>query len=250
MNIELLRHATMIVSFKGINLLVDPMLGAQGLTPAIPNSPQPRLNPLVDLPRVPNMENINAILLTHIHGDHLDKEARRIIPKELPVFCQSGDEEKLCEYGFKNVKQINEQAVWQGITFIRTGGHHGTGEIGKKMGKVSGYVLQAAGEPSLYISGDTIWCSEVQTALTEHKPEVSVVFAGAAQFLEGDPITMTSEDVQAVCHTNPAMEVVAVHMEALNHCLLTRAELNSFAKEHGFKGQLYIPQDGEKLQFP
>jgi L-ascorbate metabolism protein UlaG (beta-lactamase superfamily) len=249
MKIQLIRHAAMRVNFNGYNILVDPMLSAKGTMPAVPNSPQPRCNPLVDLPSIPILENIDAVLLTHIHRDHLDDEAIRLLPKDLPVFCQLADELIISEYGFQDIQPIQEKKEWQGITFIRTGGHHGTGEIGEKMGKVSGYVLKAAGEPSLYISGDTIWCSEVQAALEEHKPEVSVVFTGAAQFLAGDPITMTAEDVQQVCLTNPSMKVVAVHMEAWNHCLLTRADLDSFAKANGFSEQLYIPQDGETIDF-
>ncbi len=54
------------------------------------------------------------------------------------------------------------------------------------MGAVSGFVLAAAGEPTLYIAGDTIWCEEVRTALEQHQPDVVVVNAGAAQLAEGD----------------------------------------------------------------
>jgi hypothetical protein len=48
---------------------------------------------------------------------------------------------------------------------VRTGGRHGTGEIGEKMGPVSGYVLRGPGEPVVYIAGDTVWCPEVAAAL-------------------------------------------------------------------------------------
>ncbi len=37
----------------------------------------------------------------------------------------------------------------------RTSGRHGSGQIGEQMGAVSGFVLAAAGEPTLYIAGDT-----------------------------------------------------------------------------------------------
>ncbi len=95
------------------------------------------------------------------------------------------------------------------------------------MGAVSGFVLAAAGEPTLYIAGDTIWCEEVRTALEQHQPDDVVVNAGAAQLAEGDPITMTAGEVIETARFAPDARVVAVHMEAINHCLLTRAELEA-----------------------
>ena len=68
---------------------------------------------------------------------------------------------------------------------------------------VSGFVLARAGEPSLYVAGDTVWCDEVAAALDAHRPDVVVVNAGGARFTEGDPITMTADDVAAVAAHAP-----------------------------------------------
>jgi L-ascorbate metabolism protein UlaG (beta-lactamase superfamily) len=108
---------------------------------------------------------------------------------------------------------------------------------------VSGFVLRAPGEPTVYIAGDTIWCDEVQQALHTHKPEIVVVNTGAAQFLKGEAITMTADDVVAVCQAAPTAQVVAVHMEAINHCLLTRNDL-AFQVEAA-RVRAAIPGDGE-----
>ena len=74
-----------------------------------------------------------------------------------------------------------------------------------------------------------------------------VLNAGAAQFLVGDPITMTADDVAAVCRAAPAARVVAAHMEALNHCRLTRAALREALEVAGLSAQVSIPADGERL---
>jgi hypothetical protein len=74
---------------------------------------------------------------------------------------------------------------------------------------------------------------------------VIVVNAGAAQFLHGDPITMTAGDVIRVCRSTPHAQVIAVHMEAINHCLLTRAELAQQA--HSAGARLVIPGDGVQV---
>ena len=101
----------------------------------------------------------------------------------------------------------------------------------------------------MYLAGDTIWCEEVREAIDRHRPDVIVVNSGAAQFLSGDPITMTAEDVIRVCRAAPAATVVAVHLGALNHCLLTRADLGQALDEAGLLSQVRIPADGETLTF-
>jgi hypothetical protein len=85
----------------------------------------------------------------------------------------------------------------------------------------------------------------VAETIKEHNPQVIVVNAGAAQFLHGDSITMTAGDVVRVCRAATHAQVVAVHMEAINHCLLTREELAQQAHDAG--DRLIIPGDGEKL---
>ena len=98
-----------------------------------------------------------------------------------------------------------------------------SGKIAEMLAPVSGFVLRAEGEPTVYVAGDTIWCDAVRAALDEHSPDVVVVNASGARFNEGDPIVMTVEDVATVArHVLPA-KVVAVHLEAINHCLEPRS---------------------------
>ncbi len=138
---------------------------------------------------------------------------------------------------------------WDGLNISLTGGRHGTGEVAKRIGPVSGFVIKSKSEPSLYIAGDTVWCPEVETALEAHQPDVIVVNAGAAQFLDSDPITMDIEDVIQVVNGAPQAHIVAVHMETINHCVLTRAELASAMDEAGLSDRVLIPADAETLTF-
>jgi L-ascorbate metabolism protein UlaG (beta-lactamase superfamily) len=247
MRLRLIRHATLIVEYDGQVLLVDPMLDEAGARPAIQNSPNPRKNPLVSLPISAQeiIRGVEAVLVTHTHSDHWDGTSARLLPKDIPLFGQIEDEAKFQGQGFTRVQSVTSSAAWNGIEITRTGGQHGRGEIAKAMAPVSGFALRAKGEPTLYIAGDTIWCEEVQIAAREHKPAVVVVNTGAAQFLEGDPITMTADDVITTCKTSPSAQVVAVHMEAINHCLLTRDDLAFQLEAARLSEQVDIPQDGE-----
>ncbi len=248
MRLCLIRHATLKVEYHGHTFLVDPMLDDAGVRPAIQNSPNPRENPLVPLP-VPAPEvvkSVDAVLVSHTHSDHWDETAARLLAKDVPLFGQVADETKFRGQGFVNVRPVEDSAKWKDVELTRTGGQHGKGEIGKAMAPVSGFVLRASGEPVLYIAGDTIWCEEVRDAIARYKPSVTVVNAGAAQFLQGDPITMTADDVVAVCQAAPRAQVVAVHMESINHCLLTREDL-AFQLEAA-RVRAAIPGDGEWVE--
>lgn len=254
MHIHFLRHATFVVTMKGVNLLVDPMLSRAEAMESVQNAANPRRIPMIELPLDDDalrqlIEQVDAVLVTHLHRDHWDARAGELLPKHLPLFCQPGDQAHLSQAGFTAVQPITADFQWQALRFTRTGGRHGTGEIGQKMGAVSGFVLRAAGEPTLYIAGDTIWCDEVARALSQHQPDVTLVNAGAAQFLSGDPITMTAADVIQVCRTRPQTQVIAVHMEVVNHCLLTRSELRQRLEQVGVSAQVMIPADGEKIEF-
>ena len=253
MKIQFLRHATFVLEIGAVRLMVDPMLGRAGTVPAVPNTPNERPNPLVELPlgdeEVADLiEHTDAVLVTHTHADHWDGRAQELMPEETPILCQPEDEAVFSEAGFVGVSPVVSELEWNSLRFIRTGGRHGTGEIGAQMAPVSGFVIRTEGSPGLYVAGDTIWCEEVEEALNTHQPDVVVVNAGAAQFLEGDPITMTAEDVARVCRAAPEARVIAVHMEAINHCLLTRPGLADELEEQGLAGRVEIPADGDTLE--
>jgi L-ascorbate metabolism protein UlaG (beta-lactamase superfamily) len=254
MQIQLIRHATLVVTLGDLKLVVDPMLSPAGAMDPVANAANQRRIPLVDLPfDDADLEQLRAqidgVLVTHTHRDHWDTPAAQLIAKETPILCQPEDAARIREAGFTRVQPLEQADEWHGLQITRTGGRHGTGQIGRQMGPVSGFVIRGANEPSLYIAGDTIWCEEVAAALVTYRPDVVVLNAGAAQFLSGDPITMTAGDVVQVCDTLPSMQVVAVHMEAINHCLLTRADLREQLRAAGLLDRVSIPQDGETLTF-
>lgn len=249
MRLRLLRHATLQIETGGRRLLLDPMLGPPGSSPPVPETPNPRPNPLVPLPGTPleAVAGISATLVTHLHNDHFDVPALGVVPRDRPVLCQPRDHIMLVRAGL-GASVVDGTISVDGLTITRTTGRHGTGAIGQEMGDVSGFVIAAEGEPTLYVAGDTIWCPEVEAAIAAHAPHVIVVNAGAARFIQGDPITMDVPDVIATCNAAPEALVVAVHMEAMNHCGLTRAALQAALTEAGLGGRVATPADGETLE--
>jgi L-ascorbate metabolism protein UlaG (beta-lactamase superfamily) len=237
LRLTLVRHATLLVEIEGRRLLVDPMLDDPGARPPVEDSPNPRRNPLVPLPMPAEdvVSDLDAVVVTHLHRDHFDDSAVRLVPRDVPVFCQPEDDATLAALGL-DARPVVVEVDWDGLSLVRTSGRHGTGETAELLGPVSGFVVGA-----LYVAGDTIWCREVEEAIAAYEPRVAVVNGSGARFLEGEPLVMTVDDVRRVVSRVP--NVVVVHLEAINHCLETRAEVRAAVPE------ALVPEDGETLEF-
>lgn len=251
MKLQLLRNASLVLTVKGKRLLVDPFFADKGAYDPFNFTGNDRRNPLVDLPLTQQqlaalVAQTDAVLLTHIHSDHWDEKARELLPKDIPVFCQPDNIAAIRGQGFTNVTAVENDLTWEGIRISRTGGQHGTGEIGERMGIVSGYVIND-GETILYIAGDTIWCDEVQQALDQYTPGKIVVNGGAARFLQGDPIVMNIPDVIQVCRYAPTADVYVVHLEAVNHGTESRSEIRQALQEQQLDNRCFVPEDGAFL---
>jgi L-ascorbate metabolism protein UlaG (beta-lactamase superfamily) len=235
--LTLVRNATLLLDLDGRRILVEPALDAAGARPPVEDSPNPRRNPLVPLP-VPAEElvrGLDAVIVTHLHRDHFDDTGARLVPRDVPVFCQPEDEERLRGLGL-DARPVESELEWDGLRIARTGGKHGTeDDVARALAPVSGFVLD-----DLYVAGDTVWCGEVEEALERHRPRVAVVNGSGARFVGSGPLVMTCEDVQEVAARVPT--VVVVHLEAIDHCLETRAEVRA-----AVPGAL-VPEDGETLE--
>jgi L-ascorbate metabolism protein UlaG (beta-lactamase superfamily) len=251
LDIQLVRHATLRVKIDELTLLVDPMLSDAAAMPPIDDSGDERRNPLVPLPMSLDeiMQGIQAVLVTHTHRDHWDAAATEQIPKHTRILCQPEDADKFYDWGFEDVRPIHSAAVFGHVSIYRTGAQHGTGELAKKMAPVSGYFLNSRKGDSLYLAGDSVWSNPVKDVLNRYRPQVTVLNTGAARFTYGDPITMTEKDVIRVVRQAPYTKVVAVHMESINHCGLTRKDLARHLADNNIGEQVLIPADGEHLRF-
>lgn len=81
------------------------------------------------------------------------------------------------------------------------------------------------------------------------QPDVVVVNAGYAQVIGFGSIIFGKEDVLRVHRAVPHAQIVAIHMEAVNHCILSRKELQEYAESHLFSSSLHVPSDGEVICF-
>jgi len=209
-------------------------------------------NPTIELPfQIEDIiKGIESVVVTHDHPDHFDKTGSEALPKMIPVFCQPGIEEKMTVEGFQTVIPIETTYTWEGITITRTDGRHGSGKVLKFIGKVSGFVFQANGEPTVYWVGDSIWCEPVKNTIEKFQPDIIITHSGGAKIPGYEYIIMDAEQTLAALNASPEAVVVAIHMEALDHCNVSREMLRQMADAAAISpSRLIIPKDGETIGF-
>ncbi|PRX53677.1 MBL fold metallo-hydrolase [Flagellimonas meridianipacifica] len=255
MKIYHLRNATMVIETSESTILVDPMLAKKGKAgpPFTLFRFKPRRNPIVDLPSnaMKIVEKTTHCLITHLHPDHLDKKAEEfLLSNQTPVICSVLDESILKKRGLNVVQTVD---YWEETDFL--GGKirgipakHGYGFVSKPMGNVMGYYLKLPSEKSIYLSSDTIYTEDVHKVLTELKPDISVVASGTAQLDIFQPLLMRMDDILKFVKNAPET-VIANHLEAVNHCPTKRSYLRNEVESISLSGKVFIPEDGESIEF-
>ncbi len=252
MKYQHLRHATGVLSYGEIDILIDPIFAPKEANPPITNSWNELRNPMVDFPfDLSSFKLPEHCLVTHLHSDHFDDYAKELLPKETRLLCQCENEDHFKNIGFTNVTSIDKELTLETINIQRVPGQHGTGITAKLMGISSGYILSAPNEPILYITGDTIFYKDVKATLEKYKPDVILAFGGAAQFSHGDPITLATEDILKLHEFAPQAKIICVHMNTINHCRTTKEALKAFLSsklgDSQYHDSFFIPDDGETI---
>ncbi|MCU6665433.1 MBL fold metallo-hydrolase [Silvania hatchlandensis] len=257
MNITHIRNATQLITYAGKRFLIDPLLAPKDAYPGFPGTARAEIrNPMVELPfAVDTLLDVDAVIVTHTHDDHWDQYAIELLAKDKPIFVQhEHDAQLLQSQGFTHLTVLTDNSYFDGIQLSKThGGQHGTDrayavpELAERLGEACGVVFRHPDEKTLLIAGDTILRPEVAADLALHQPDVVVLNAGYAHVIGFGPIIMGAEDVLNVHYLLPQARIVAVHMEAINHCLLTRSALREYVDANLIGDAVTIPQDGESV---
>ena len=246
-SIQLVRNATLKLDYNGKTFMIDPSLSPKHsfMSFVVPNE---NLNPTVDLPMVAEevVKGVDAILVSHTHLDHFDEGAKQYLNNQLPLFGQPFDKKVLEESPFTNITLVKDKEVYEGTTIIRTKGKHGPDHMLQALGEVSGFVLQAPKHPTIYVVGDCLLDENVKSVVAQYNPDIIVVNSGGAEF-GGEVILMDDKRAVELAVLAPKSRVVAVHMEALDHCKTTRQMVREEAKKKNVT--MLVPNDGEVLTF-
>jgi L-ascorbate metabolism protein UlaG (beta-lactamase superfamily) len=144
--IVFLGHATVLIELAGVRLLTDPLL--RDRVAHLRRQVQP-LDPAV-------YAGIDAVLISHLHHDHLDLASLRLLGLGLPLFVPAGAGKLLRRNGFTDVSelQVGETANIGAVEVAAVEARHdGRRHPGGLRAETLGYVV---GERhTVYFAGDT-----------------------------------------------------------------------------------------------
>lgn len=249
MQIRLIRSATLTVELAGIRFLIDPWLAAKGAGKSYSGRGP---SPLVDLPCPVEelLDGIDAVLVSHLHSDHFDEVAQQVLPKSIPILCHARDREAIKAIGFEDVRGIGDAIRIGDVTIRTTDGRHGPPEVLEDMGEVSGFLISAPPEPTLYWAGDTILCPEVEAVLAEERPDIVVIHGCGALWNGKGPLVMDATMVMETLRQAGDATVIVTHLDAVDHATVSRADIRAMAANQAFATKrLLIPEDGDRLRF-
>jgi len=149
-------HSTVLVEMEGVRLLTDPLLRARILHLR-------RVGP-VDLEA---LGKVDAVLLSHVHLDHLDFPSLRRLGRDMRIFAPQGAGRFLARKGFTEVSELGiGQEIRIGALAVRgTPAIHDSARRPLGVRAVPmGHVIQ--GSRSVYFAGDT----DVFDGMTELAP--------------------------------------------------------------------------------
>lgn len=258
MKIHQIRNATIIVTYNNKRFIIDPWLMPKDFMPGFEGAVNSNIRqPRVDLPKSFDTKNLSpdAIILTHFHPDHFDEFAVEALDKNIPFFVQNEtDLDIIKNFGFKDIRILSSEGTdFENIKLFKTQCQHGRREVVKPMCEqmgmpydASGVVFKSAGEKTLYVAGDTIWCDEPKNAIDKYNPDVIVINSCGATVLVGDGerLIMDIDDVKSISNYVKHSVIVASHMDTVSHLTVTRDDIKKLNL-----GNVVIPEDDEILEF-
>jgi L-ascorbate metabolism protein UlaG (beta-lactamase superfamily) len=139
-----LGHSTVLLELGGVRLLTDPLLRRHILHLR-------RAAPLVDEP----LADLDAVLISHLHYDHLDPPSLRRLDHRVTVVVPTGGGHVIRKSGFRSVQELAAGDVVEigGATVRAVHAEHGSSRVFGARSEALGYVVE--GLSSVYFPGDT-----------------------------------------------------------------------------------------------
>lgn len=158
--------------------------------------------------------------------------------------------------GFQDLRLLSADSEFAGVRLQKTtSGQHGSDRtyavpaMAERLGEACGVVFRHPQEKTLWLVGDTIWRDDIAADLLKLRPDVVVLNAGYAHVIGFGPIIMGKEDLLNVHFALPEAKIMAIHLEAVNHCLVSREEMRQYALDNQIADVVSIPQDGETVVY-
>ncbi|MGW0251813.1 MBL fold metallo-hydrolase [Nocardia goodfellowii] len=236
---------TLRFRYGGLTWLTDPTFDEPGDYPG-PVTLHKLTGPAVP---VQQLGSIDVVLLSHDqHADNLDNSGRDLLRSAGTVLSTPDAAERID--GVRGMTNW-ETATIGPVTVTAVPALHGPEGCEPVTGIVTGFVLRADGEPTIYVSGDNASVELVgEIAERIGRIDIAILFVGAAnpgRFGDTDLTLNARTAVQAAAKLGDAV-IVPVHAEGWAHFSETLEYLDRTFGYAGRAAQLRIPPLGREIE--
>ena len=247
--------ATTVIRLGSFTLLTDPNFLRRGQRAYLGKGLWSRrlTDPAMQPEELPTLD---AVVLSHLHGDHFDRVARRRLAREQPVLTTPAAARRLGSWGF----DAHGLETWTSETLVRgeeslrveaLPGIHGRGIMRGLLPPVMGTLLEhrtADGTARrVYISGDTLTGDHLD-AIAERYPDLdaAVVHLGGTRVLLHTVTMDAAQGVDFLKRVRPRV-AVPVHYDDYRVFRSPLADFERLAVQEGLAADVRTVARGESV---
>ncbi|WNV87520.1 MBL fold metallo-hydrolase [Umezawaea sp. Da 62-37] len=215
--------ATTLLRFGPFTILTDPNFLHRGQWTHIGQGlvSRRRTDPAIDVDQLPPLD---AVVLSHLHGDHFDRVASRALDRDLPIVTTAHAARRLGRRGFRETVALG---TWSEFSLAKDGaelkvtavpGRHALGALARVLPPVMGSVIEYRSSPNspwlrVYLSGDTLVHENLREIAVRYPSlDVAVVHLGGTKVL-GVLLTMDGRQGVDLVRMLEPRHTVPVHYD-------------------------------------
>jgi L-ascorbate metabolism protein UlaG (beta-lactamase superfamily) len=248
--------ATTLIRLGSFTLLTDPNFLHRGQRAYLGKglSSKRLTEPAIQPDELPALD---AVVLSHLHGDHFDRVAKRSLSRSQPVVTTPAAARRLTDWGFdaRGLDTWGSETLTRGNETLRIEslpGIHARGLMGALLPPVMGSLLEhrVDGEVRrrVHLSGDTLTGDHVTEIARRHPDvDVAVLHLGGTRVLL-HTVTMDAEQGVDFLRRLRPRQAVPVHYDDYGVFRSSLADFEEAARAAGMEGLVRSVGRGETIE--
>jgi L-ascorbate metabolism protein UlaG (beta-lactamase superfamily) len=205
--------------------------------------------------RVEDVPDVDAVVLSHLHGDHFDRVARRGLDHHIPVLTTPAAARRLRSWGF----DATGLPTWATRTFTREDeqltlhalpGIHARGALRALLPPVMGSLLEYEGSGQtrrIYVTGDTLTGPHLDEIARRFAPVDTVVAHLGGTRILFTTVTMDAREGFDLLRQVPTRQAIAVHYDDYGVFRSPVQDFVDLVSRGGVSTDVTVPTRGETV---